>query len=261
VTLGLCIDSNGQLPHELVERYGVTVVPLTVTIDDEDHLEGVDLDADAFYAHFAHGRRPDVRSSPPSPGQFAVAYDEMVAAGCTHVLGIHVSAAVSGTLNAARLAARELPVPVRLVDSGTTGFGVSCCLWAAAEALAAGAGVEEAAAVAESMSPRVGNVFVVGGDDDGVPILSLVDGEVRVLRRVASMVDAVDSMAELAVRWGEQVRVGVGLADRASAAVAEALAAAVGEAASVVEVVRYRVGPSVGGHTGPGTVGLYVLPA
>ena len=50
-------------------------------------------------------------------------------------------------------------------------------------------------------------------------------------------------------------------ADAATQPLADGLEAAVGEAASVIDVVRYRVGPSVGAHTGPGTVGCFVFPA
>jgi len=62
--IGLVTDSNAQLPPELVERYGVEVVPLTVTIDGVDHLEGVDLDADGFYDRFAT-HTPVVSTSQP----------------------------------------------------------------------------------------------------------------------------------------------------------------------------------------------------
>ena len=60
--IGLCTDSNAQLPAELVDRYGVEVVPLTVTLDGDDFLEGVNLDADGFYR--AHGWYEEARFSP-----------------------------------------------------------------------------------------------------------------------------------------------------------------------------------------------------
>ena len=163
--IGLCTDSNSQLPQALVRRFGVEVVPITVTVDDVDYLEGVDLDADGFYAKFDLGRTPIVTTSQPSPGQFAVAYEGLVARGATEILSIHVGASVSGTLNSARLAARSVAVPVRLVDSATASFGISCCVWAAAEAIESGASLDEAAAVAETLAPRIGNVFIVGGLD------------------------------------------------------------------------------------------------
>jgi DegV family protein with EDD domain len=275
MTIGICTDSNSQLPPELAERYAIEVVPITVTIDDHDYLEGVDLDADRFYELLGNHPTPTVTTSQPSPGQFAAAYESLMDRGCDEILSVHVTASASGTLNAARLATRSLPVPVRLVDSGTASFGISCCVWAAADAVAAGADLEQAAKVAESLSPHVGTVFVVGALDviraggrgagvvegDGIPVLTMRDGQVAVVDRVATMVDAVNAMASTAIGWGPRVKVAIGLADQAAAPMTEALLEAVSESSNVVEVVRYRIGPSVGAHTGPGTVGCFMFPA
>ncbi len=275
MTIGICTDSNSQLPPELAERYAIEVVPITVTIDDHDYLEGVDLDADRFYELLGSHPQPTVATSQPSPGQFAVAYESLMDRGCDEILSVHVTATASGTLNSARLATRSLPVPVRLVDSGTASFGISCCVWAAADAVAAGADLEQAAQVAESLSPYVGTVFVVGALDvmraggrgggvaggDGIPVLTMRDGEVAVVDRVATMVDAVNAMASMALGWGPRLKVAVGLADRAALPMTEALVDAVIESSNVVELVRYRIGPSVGAHTGRGTVGCFMFPA
>ncbi len=278
--IGICTDSGSQLPASLAQRYGIEVVPVTVTVDGIDYLEGVDLEADEFYERYAGHRRPVVTTSQPSPGQFAVAYDELVARGCTQILSVHVSAATSGTINAARLAAHSLELPVRLVDSGTTSFGVSCCAWAAAAAIAEGACLDEAARIAEQLAPNIGNVFVVGAYDHlhdvgcgaglsglnglsgcGLPLLTLKGGNVEVVERVNSALDAVNAMATYAIGWGDRLRVAVGHSDPSTEAWADALEAAVGEAASVVDVVRYRVGPSTGAYTGPGTAGCFMFPA
>src|SRR5205823_5608745 len=109
------------------------VVPLRVTVDGVTYLEGVDLDADEFYARFEAGT-PEVATSQPSPGQFEVAYDQLVAAGADEILSVHIGSSISGTVNAARLAAAEVAIPVRIVDTGTASFGVALCVWAAAEA-------------------------------------------------------------------------------------------------------------------------------
>lgn len=267
--IGLCTDSNSQLPAVLAERYGVEVVPLTVTVDGREYLEGHDLDTDIFYAMYTETEQPQVTFSEPSPGQFALAYDELIDRGCTQILSIHTSASVSGTLKAARLAAHTAPVPVRLIDSGTARFGVSCCVWAAAEALGQGASLDEAALVAETLAPRLGNVFIVGGLDLVRPqpeqrprsVMSLVAEELVVLTRVQSMIDAVSEMTRCAVGFGEGLRVAVGTAHLDTLPIGDALAAAISEAANVLEVVRFRLGPSVGSETGPGTVGCIMFPS
>ena len=272
--IGICTDSSAQLPAALAQRYGIEVVPLTVTIDDVDYLDGVDLTADGFYEKYAHGVCPVVSTSQPSPGQFAVAYEDLVARGCTEILSIHVTSSLSGTINAARLAAHSVPMPVRLVDSGTASFGVSCCVWAAAAAVADGATLDGAALIAEQLASTIGNVFVAGALDslhrggraggmlggEGVAVMSLRDGKLEVVQQAATALDAVNAMASYTLTWGDRLRVAIGHSDAATAPCADALEEALSEAAGIVDVVRYRIGPSIGAHTGPGTVGCFMFP-
>ena len=280
--IGLVTDSNAQLPVELAERYGVEVVPLTVTIDGESFLEGVDLDADAFYRRFEGGRRPEVSTSQPSPGAFARAFRALADRGADHILSVHIGSAVSGTVNSARVGAESAPVPVRVVDTGTVSFGVACCVWEAGEALAAGASLEEAARVAEQVGAGVGTVFTVGALDlaraggrlaapaptggeptpaDPVPVLTMSGGEMKVVGRAADLDGAVEAMAASVLAAGPSLRVGVGVADAAGAALSSALEQRLAGASAVEEVVRYRIGPSVGAHTGPGTAGAFFYPS
>jgi DegV family protein with EDD domain len=271
--IGLCTDSNAQLPAELVERYGVEVVPLTVTLDGDDFLEGVDLDADGFYARFEQGVT-QVATAAPSPGRFALAYEALVGRGATEIVSIHIGSSVSSTLDAARVASRGAGVPVRLIDTGTASFGVACCVWEAAEALAKGADAQEAASVAEAVAARTGNVFVVGAlelarsggrltgssgsPSDGttaIPVLTLAEGRMVPVGEVATLDDAARVMAAIVLDAGTGLRVGLGIADAGAAPLWHALEAPLLDAPEVLDVVRYRIGPSVGAHTGPGSAG------
>ena len=269
--IGFCTDSNAQLPPELVERYGVEVVPIPVTVDGVEYAEGVDLDADAFYARFAGGT-PTVSTAAPGPGRFVAAYRALAERGATEVLSVHIGSAVSGTVNAARLGAELAGVPVRLVDTGEASFTVACCLWEAAEAVARGAGLEEAARVAEDVAGRCGNVFVVGAlqlaraggrlseevDASGtaaIPVLSMVGGRMTPVGSARTDDEAADVMAAHIRSAGRRLRVGIGVADAAATPLREALEARLVGTPEVAELVRYRIGPSVGAHTGPGTVG------
>jgi fatty acid-binding protein DegV len=177
---------------------------------------------------------------------------------------------VSGTLNSARLAAKDAGVPVRLVDTGTASFAISLCLWESAEAVGKGASLDEAAIVAESVAARTGNVFVVGAlrlaraggrlagsveDGAAVPVLSLVDGKIVKVGEAVSAEEAADVMAAAVVSFGSGLRVGLTVADAGAAPLWQALEARLVDAAEVIDLVRYRVAPSVAAHTGPGTAG------
>lgn len=277
MSTALVTDSNAQLPEELASRYGVTVVPLTVTVGGRPYLEGVEMDADAFYELFEAGATPEVATSQPSPGQFAEAYRRVAEGGATEILSIHIGAQISGTCNSARLAAATSPVPVRLVDTGTASFGIACCVWEAAATLASGGSVDEAAAVATQLGPDIGNVFTVraldlaraggrladdaGSDATAIPVLSLVAGEMKVVAEVTDLSSAADAMASHVLGSGSSLRVGLGRADAGAEPLCRALHERLVGVAAVREVVRYRVGPSVGAHTGPGTVGAFFYPS
>jgi len=280
--IGICVDSNSQMPASLAARFGIEVVALTVTVDGIDHLEGVDITDTEFYAAWDDGRTPTISTSQPSPGRFSVAYRQLVDRGATEILSIHVAEAMSGTLNSARLAARTAPVPVTLVDSGTASFGITCSAWAAADAIALGATIDEAAEIAGARSNGLGAAFIVGvpqltersgratgagveaAAEHGIPVLSMSGSDIVVLETVTTVDATVSAMVDYALGWtpssSDGLRIAVGTSDSTSAAVSQALTDALaGNEALAEAVVQYTIGPSVGAHTGPGTAGLFVF--
>ncbi len=275
--IGIVTDSNSQIPPELAATLGIVVVPLTVTVDGVAYLEGVDLDADDFYARFQSGP-PVVSTAQPSPGAFAAAYQSLADGGATAIVSVHIGAAISGTVNSARLAAQAAPVPVRIVDTGTASFAVAFCAWEAAEAASAGATVDEVVAAAERVSAGVGSVFVVGvldlaraggrlaagADDAGepaIPVLTLAGGAMRTVGHAADLDEAARIMAQHVRAGGTSLRVGISVADAGTLPLVEALEVLLRDAPEVRELIRYRVGPSVGAHTGPGTAGAMFYPS
>ena len=273
MTIALVTDSNAQLPQQLVRRLGATVVPITVTIDGVDHLEGVDLDvADAYRALSRPG--VEIATAAPSPGRLIDVYTSLAADGADEILSVHVGGELSATVNNARLAAREVEVEVEVVDTGLASFGVGCCAWEAADTLRDGAGLAEAAAAAHRTAGRIGSVFIVqaialarrGGrygdrlDDatDGIPVLSYCGGDLDVVGMVDDVQEAAAVMADFALDWGTHLRVALATADPATAPIEAAMEARLVDAPSLDEIVHYTVGPSVAAHTGADTAGLFV---
>ncbi len=278
--IGLVVDSNSQLPIDLADRFSIEVVPLAVTVDGVEHREGVDLDVDDFYAAWDGGRTPEISTSQPAPGAFVEAYTRLVDRGATAILSVHIAEAMSGTLNSARLAADMVDLPVRLVDTGTASFGISCCAWAAAEVVAAGGTLEEAAATALSRASSLRTSFVVGvprlvdrsgrvdvdvegAAAEGIPVLAMAGPDFSVLTTATDLDDAVAAMVDDALAWppGDErgLHIAIGTSDETSRPMSIALTAALGDHPAVAELIQYRIGPSVGAHTGPGTAGLFVF--
>src|SRR4051812_32056324 len=106
-------DSTAALPVAVVEKYGVVVVPLQVVLGSRVGAEGVDVSSgDVATALTA---RAAVSTSRPSPQAFADAYRGLADGGADAIVSVHISAGLSGTIDAARMAAVESTVPVHVV--------------------------------------------------------------------------------------------------------------------------------------------------
>ncbi len=271
--IALVTDSNALLPDALRERFGVRVVPLTIVLNGEERTEGVDLDPVDFYDRLEAGAV--VSTAAPAPGLFAETFAAAAEDGATAILSIHIGSNTSATIESARLAARSASVPVEIVDTGTASFPIACSVWAAGTVLEGGGTLEQAAAAARTVAAAIGNVFIVGtlgiarrggrlaagvDEGDGVPVLALDGGTMDVVGEARDVDDAVDAMLAFFVRWadGRPMRIGVGQA-RAEE-IADELERRLRDRPEAVDVVRYEIGPSVGAHTGPGTVGAVFFP-
>lgn len=257
----LCTDSSALLSEDEAARLGVTVVPVHVALDGEP-FEGR---ASEFYERIVAGAI--ATTAAPSPGDLLAAYRRAREQGAREVLSLHLDARLSGTVASAELAARESPVPVTVVDTGTTSFGVALCVRAAADAVARGRRAREAAARVRERGATLGNVFVTGhasggrlGDVAAWTVLRLTDGRVEQGETRGSPVDAAAVMAARALAEARPVNVAVGHAAKAVERWADELAASLGDHPLVVDVERYRVGPAVGAHVGPHAFGAFWWP-
>jgi DegV family protein with EDD domain len=146
-------DTTSYLPPELTERYGVQLVSLYVCSEGKEERESEITDYDAFYERLrASGEA--VSTSQPSVGDFIEVYEPLLAAG-REVVSVHISAGISGTLEAAKQAAERLASEgkggerIHTVDSRSAAGGTGMVLLAAMIAAGRGAGPEEVVSQAE----------------------------------------------------------------------------------------------------------------
>jgi DegV family protein with EDD domain len=276
--VAIITDSTAYLPPGLAERHDVAVVPLQITVGGTVREEGVDITG-VEAARALRDWNP-VTTSRPSPERFSDAYKAAAGAGASAIVSVHLSGAMSGTVEAARLAAEAAPVPVRVVDTRTIGMGLGFAALSAAAAALAGGSLDEVAAAAMERANICRSLFYVatlehlrrGGRIGAAasllgsalmvkPLLRIEDGRISPLEKVRTASRALARLEELAVEAAGTRPVDIAVQHLAAAARAEALAARLREKIPhLVDVYVGEVGPVIGAHVGPGMLGVVVAP-
>jgi DegV family protein with EDD domain len=271
-------DSTAYLPAELSGTYELTVVPLTVVINGESGLEGAQI-TPAEVARALGARRSAVSTSRPAPSQFVAAYRKLLEAGADGVVSVHLSANLSGTFEAAQLAAAEFGPLVEVVDSKTTGMGLGFAVLAAATAAGRGEQIASVRRAAVDNADRVSTLFYVdtleflrrGGRIGAAsallgtalsvkPILHVLDGSIVVRDKVRTAGRALAKLVDLAVEASGDGEADIavhhlGAPDRA-AALADAVAMRLGD--RLRDCYITEIGAVVAAHVGPGVAGVVV---
>lgn len=275
--VAIVTDSTAYLPNNLLKQYSISVTPQILIWGDETFQDGVDIQPDEFY------RKLETAKAMPSTSQVAIVtmkatFENLLASGYD-VLGIFISAKLSGTMQSALQAREMLPKAapnIAVLDSNSTSMAMGFHVLTAARAAQAGANLAECLKLAEEAQMHTGVFFVVdtleflrrGGRIGGAqamlgsalnlkPLLELRDGRIESIEKVRTKSRAINRMIELIVERTAG-RNPVRLATLHANAEAEAKSALEAAAAKLnpVEQILASVSPVIGSHAGPGTVGL-----
>ena len=271
----IVLDSTADFPQAPQRYSNWRIVPLYVRFGDESYRDYVDLGPAEFYER--------LRSSPvtpttsqPTPGDFSDVYRGL--AHVDRIYSLHIAGRLSGTVESARTAAAELGDRVRVVDTETASAAVALLGLSIQRRLERGTTDEEIEALIARHRTGAGLIFTLdtldylarGGRIGRAaawagqllkvkPILTIRSGEVVPLKRVRGnsrafqeFVDAFEAGSE----DGPGLRTAIAHAD--APARAEALKELVRRTRpqAQLELVT-SLGPVVGTHAGPGTVGLF----
>lgn len=271
-------DSTLALPPELAAEAGISIVPVHVVVDGALLREGLDISPAGVAQRLREGAR--ITTSRPSPQEFADAYTVAADAGASAVVSVHLSAELSGTVEAARLASRLSPIPVRVVDTRLVTMAAGFAALDAAGAARAGADASGAAAAAERTAARTRLFFYVdtleylarGGRIGAAqryvgtalrvkPLLTMADGQVTGFEKVRTSARALRRLAELACDTAaEMVAPRIALHHLQAPDAAAAVAAEVARRLPAVRTITTEVGAVIGAHVGPGLVAAAVAP-
>jgi DegV family protein with EDD domain len=279
-------DSTSDLPAELARAHGIHVVPLLVIFGDRIYHDGVDLAAREFYERLESGP-VSPRTNPPPRGDFLKVYRESAAQ--QDIFSIHISEKLSQTGVNARAVAEEAgpalaalrpasagrPFSMAVVDSGSVSLGLGLLAVFAARMAQRGLDLGAIRGRIEAMRERMHVLFVMDtleylarggrigkarallGKVLGVkPILGVAEGEVVAVDRVRGGRAAHPRLAELFAERVDPQRPVVAAVGHSKAPIwADRLRALIEERFVAAELMVTEIGPVVGTHAGPGTVG------
>jgi DegV family protein with EDD domain len=277
-------DSTCSLRADQARQAEVVVVPLQVVIDGES---GPELSDGSTAAAVSEAMRQGkaVSTSRPAPEVFRSVYAELAVAGHDHIVSAHLSQKMSGTYEAASLAAQSAPVPVTVVDTRTLAMAAGFAVLSGAQLAAAGGTGEEVAAAIERRAAGGSTFFYVptleylrrGGRIGAAsallgsalamkPLLTIAEGQVRPHERVRTASKALARLEQLGLM---ALARGAGSSEHVDVAVhhlndpvpAQQLADRLGTrlpASTDVEVCQ--VSAVLGVHVGPGMLGVVVSP-
>jgi DegV family protein with EDD domain len=267
VTVAIVTDSAAALPTDLAARHRITVVPMWLTIGGRSVREGERLLSELL---------GDERTSTsgPAPGEFAAAIESRLSDD--GVLVLTIAASMSGTHEAATVAARQLGDRVRVLDTATAAGAEALVVLAAAAAAEQGASLDEVEAVAKDVVERVQLVATVPNLDHLVrsgrvpgiagwagrrlginPLFEFRGGKVRRLRPALSPDAALDRIMSRFRRSREpNTRLHVAALHALAPEAADRLLERVEAEARPATKFAGEFGSVMVVHTGPGLYGL-----
>lgn len=271
-------DSSADLPQPVADALDITVVPLYIHFGEDTYREGIDITHEEFYRRM-EAEAPNLpKTSAPSPADFMKVYQEILDEG-DDIISIHVSAAFSTTYNNARLAAQELaPDRITVIDSRNVSMCLGWVCIAAAEAAMRGDDREEIIEIVLDMLPRlripsfletleyvryggrIGSAEAfLGTVLDVKPILAIEDGKVVPLEKVRTRGRALERLAAMARELAPFEDIAV-MHTRAPE-MAEKLADMLADVHPRQNILIAQTGVAMGGHVGPGAVGICAVVA
>lgn len=160
MTIKIVTDSTCDLPENVIQELGITVIPLYINIGDEGYLDGIDITRKDFYTNLPNY---PIHPTTGTPGvdSFTQTYERLVSEGATQIISIHISKSLSSILEVAESAVKvfdQIPVTVR--DSQQLSLGTGFQVEIAARMALQGKTLDE---ITKTLDDLTGRTFVAAG--------------------------------------------------------------------------------------------------
>jgi len=270
-------DSTSYLPLYLREEFDISVVSLSVSFGPETYREG-EIDNSIFYKKMEESSSLPL-SSQPSPQVFFEVFEKLVKEG-HEVLGVFISSDMSGTYSTVQMAKKMIKdcysgAVIEIIDSRSNCMELGFAALAAARVAKEGKTIEQAVLEAQRVMARSRFLFVPktldylkkGGRMGGAaallgsilqirPILTVIEGKTAVMAKVRTMDKAVQTMLEQLYKDIKLKGLGDIIVHHINSEPEGRRLAGVIEEKLSIKVPVFTIGPVIGLHVGPGSIGV-----
>lgn len=283
-TIRIVTDSTADLPADIRKQLGIEMVPLQVSFGSESYFDAVTIGTDEFYSKLATASELP-KSSQPSTIAFKEKYEQILAETPDAVIiSIHLSSSMSGTYQSAVIGSTMVETngvepDITVFDTKSASIGAGAMVLKAAEMAAAGCSKEEVMAEVERLRNETKIYFLVdsleylqkGGrigkasamlgsllnikpiltvDEEGfVSSVDKVRGNKKAMLRIVELLNG---------RYGDSDPVTLTIAYAQRKEPADEMVELIKQHFNLKATNYYELGPVIGTHAGPGTVGLFM---
>lgn len=266
-------DSATDLADNVNSELGIEVVPLKIRIDDREYVDVFELSKEKFWSLSSKAQALP-QTSAPSVGDFEKTFRDLISGGSSEIVCVTLSSELSATYQSATLAAKtfEGDARIAIVDSRTASLGEGLMAVSLAEDAARGESYEHLVVKAQSYpgrsrtfgtldtldslrkGGRIGAAqALVGSLLSFKPVIEVSDGSVQAESRQRTRSRALAYLIEKVRSFGAISQVGV---VHAQAPDVEDFVSTLQREAGIEEVMLATMGPVIGSHVGPRTIGV-----
>lgn len=273
-------DSLSDIPKELIEKYDIGIVPLTIRLDEVDYKDGVDITTEEFYKKLRLSKEMP-KTSQATYIQFKETFEKYIEEGKS-ILYISGSSKATGTYQSALMAKNDIEGDITVFDSLNLCYGCGAQVIKACEILEEGSSIQDLITTLEVMRESLYVVFavdtleylrkggristakaVVGSVLSIKPLIHIKDGALENVAQVRGKKHVIAKIIELIKEnCGDDLsNKRFAIADGDNKVDVVKLREAVQKEFNPKEIVEIEVGPTIGSHAGPGTIGVGVYDA
>ncbi len=276
--IAILTDSSAYLPQDLLDKYEISSVPLTLHFEGKSYFDGVDISATELYTRMLTASELPTTSQ-VTVGQFNEVFEKLLSQG-KEVFYLGISQGISNTFESAVQSKQNFPdAPLEILDTRLVSMALGFEVLTVARAAQAGASMPELKTLAAETFPKIWVYFTVndlvylykggrintakrllGSALDLKPLMEIRDGKIELVESVRSRKKAIERMLDLIEkRINGKAPVRVAPFHALCLEEAQELQATLQARFNPVENILAEVSPVIGSHVGPGTISVAMM--